>query len=531
MNQYFQLEFKNQNAYIKFFPPKDGGKRVDVNDVVNYLSLKTYQNVNVKDINLGIMSDNPEGTEVFVAPWNGNEVAETMKVTLSLDKMKVFCCFYAPSENGRKLTKEEIKDTLATKNIKYGIDESAIDLFLKERHYCTNYVLAEGLYPIHGKDAKIEYFFNTNINLQPKRNEDGSVDYRELNTISHINKGEILARLIPAEKGESGKNVHGEEIKPRVVKQLKLEFGKNITINEERTELYSNVSGHASCYNGKVFVSDVYEVPADVDNSIGNIDYEGSVHVHGNVKSGFTIRATGDIIIDGIVDNASLIAGGQIIVAHGVHGIKQGVLEAQTNVMAKYIENATVRAGGYVEAEMIINSDVSAGNTVRANGKKGLISGGICRAGHLIEASNIGSQMGTITTIEVGADPRIKERFLALRKDVSSKQEELDRLKLIVNSYGDIIKRGEHLPADKMQYAQSIAIEYKKKKDELLPLQEELMKLRNDMYAAEKSTIDVSRSIYPGVTVSIGELSYHVNDVKNSCRFKKQQGEIVTMII
>ena len=84
-------------------------------------------------------------------------------------------------------------------------------------------------------------FFNTNKNLQPKRNEDGSVDYKELNTISHIQKGDLLARLIKEDPGKSGKNVLGEEIRPRTVRVERLEFGNNITANEDRTEIYSDV--------------------------------------------------------------------------------------------------------------------------------------------------------------------------------------------------------------------------------------------------------------------------------------------------
>ena len=95
---------------------------------------------------------------------------------------------------------------------------------------------------MHGRDAKIEYFFNTNKNLQPKRNEDGSVDYKELNTISHVHAGDLLARLIKEDPGKPGMSVYGDEIKPRTVRSLRLEYGNNITINEERTEIYSEVT-------------------------------------------------------------------------------------------------------------------------------------------------------------------------------------------------------------------------------------------------------------------------------------------------
>ena len=192
------------------------------------------------------------------------------------------------------------------------------------------------------------------------------------------------------------------------MKSCRLEYGRNISINEDKTEIYSDVTGHAMYINGKVFVSDVYEVPADVDNSIGNINYDGSVHVKGNIKSGFTVEAEGDVIVDGVIENASVYAGGQIIVKRGVQGMHKGVLKAGSNVISKYIENATVSAGGYIESEIILNSTVSSGGTIKVHGRKGLINGGVTRAANCIEANNFGTEMETPTILEVGVDPAKK---------------------------------------------------------------------------------------------------------------------------
>ena len=131
-------------------------------------------------------------------------------------------------------------------------------------------------------------------------------------------------------------NVFGEEISPRTVRSLTLDYANNIKCNEEKTEIFSEVTGHASLVKGKVFVSSVFEVPADVDNSIGNVEYAGNVHVAGNVKGGFEVRAKGDIIVEGVVEDALLEAGGQIIVKRGIHGMGKGYLQADSNICLLY---------------------------------------------------------------------------------------------------------------------------------------------------------------------------------------------------
>ncbi len=527
-NQYFQLVFRDGQAFLHIFPPREGGKPLSIKEVTAYLDLEKFHNYDVKNLN-SALADLENESEVFLGVSELLQIREIMDVNISLDKMKATCRFYPPSAGGKLMSAQDIIDDLGFRRVKFGLDQEAIAEFVENRKYCTDYVLAAGQQPVHGKDAKIEYFFNTNKSLQPKRNEDGSVDYKELNTVSHVKKGDLLARLIPEDPGKSGTNLYGEEIRPRNVKSAKLDFGKNITINEEKTEIFSDVTGHANLINGKVFVSDVLEVPADVDNSIGNINYEGSVLIHGNVKSGFSVKASGDIIVEGLVEGAELESDAQIIIKHGVNGMYKGRLVAKTNVMAKYFENATIVAGGYVESEIILNCDVSANDCVRVKGKKGLINGGIVRAKNYVEADHIGTDMGTTTRIEVGVDPRRKERYIELNKLIAAYEQDLEDLRVILKNYGNILKRGEHLPQDKMRFVQQTAVTYKKKEKELAPMKEEIKQIYSEMLSANHSSVSVLRSVYPGVVISISDLSYSLKDVKNYCKFKKQDGVIAAV--
>ncbi len=527
-NQYFQLVFHDNKSFLKIYPSLDGGDQLKINEVTSYLDLKKVGAYDTKAISAAISAN--EETEVWLGPWDGIEHRGSMDIDISMDKMKVVARFYPPSSGGQHMDAKEIVSGLIARRVKYGLNPQAIFSFLMNPKYCTDIVLALGKPPRHGRDAKIEYNFNTNVNLQPKRNADGSVDYKDLNTISHVKAGELLARLIPEDRGDVGKNVYGDEIKPRNVKSAQLGFGKNITINEDKTEIYSDVTGHAMLSNGKVFVSNVYEVPADVDNSTGNINYDGNVNVMGNVKTGFSVVATGDVVINGVVENATVKAGGQIVVKSGIHGGGSGTLISDTNVMAKYIENSTVKAGGYVEAEIIMGSDVSAASVVRAKGKKGLISGGVTRAKNSIEAENLGSTMGTPTMLEVGIEPEKKERHIELTKIIKEKTQELEDMQVIIANYGNMVKKGQHVPKDKLAYAQNLADTYKQGMADLEPMKEEVKRIQHEMLESDSSYVIVSGTAYPGVTVAISDLSLNLKDNRSHTKFHKAEGEIKTDI-
>lgn len=524
-NQYFQMVFRDGEAFLHFYPATDGGAALELREVTSYLERKNYHNFDLKSVNAAMQKHDSE-QEVYIGPWDGIEVSEMMDVNVSLDKMQVICRFYPASQGGRILNARDIVESLAYRKIRYGIDQMAVFNFLQNKQYCVDYVFVRGLAPVHGRDASIEYFFNVNCNLQPKRNEDGSVNYKDLNTISHVQKGDLLARLTKEDPGTPGKNVFGEVVKPRSIKTLHLSFGKNIDINEERTEIFSQVNGHASLHDGKVFVSDVYEVPADVDNSTGNIEYEGSVLIHGNVKTGFEVHASGDIIVEGVVEGAVLSSDNQIIVKHGIHGMYKCDLRAGTNLMAKYIESATVRAGGYVEAEIILNSDVSVNGAVRARGRKGLINGGTVRAGDYVEADNLGSEMGTATALEVGVDPEKKARYIELSKELKELSKNMEDNRIIVENYGKILKKGERLPQDKLLYAQKIGATFKEQSEQYTRIKEEMDTIYEEMREAGQAFVQVNRDVYPGVSISISDLSYIVKEKRSYCRFKKMEGEI-----
>ena len=192
----------------------------------------------------------------------------------------------------------------------------------------------------------------------------------------------------------------------------------------------------------------------------------------------------------------------------------------------KYIENAKIIAGGFVEAEAILNSDVSATAEVRVHGKKGLINGGTIRAGRSIETEYAGTEMGTFTMLEVGVDPAKKERYLELNKEVVKVGKDLDDMKVIIDNYAGMLKKGEILPKDKLLYVQKLALEYKSKKEYVEPLRNEMRLIHIEMMASDRSYIAISRTIYPGVSLSISDLGYNIKDKMNYCKFKKVDGAI-----
>ena len=268
MNGYFQLVCDANQTYLHVFPPTSGGMAVSTNEIAEYLGSRgiSYDSSAIASIagSVGVQ-------EVLINYTPCSEEREAYKLIVSPDKMNAVARFYPPSKGGGRLTKQEFIADLSFKKIEFGIQEEEIDRFFNSRTYCEDYIVAVGQPPRHGSDAHIEYYFNTDLSARPTLKEDGSVDFFNLNTISHCHEGDVLAKLFPEDPGDVGYNVEGEKIKPREVKKGKLKFGRNITVSEDKLSMISEVDGHVTLVDGKVFVSDVLTVE-NVDNSTGNIE-------------------------------------------------------------------------------------------------------------------------------------------------------------------------------------------------------------------------------------------------------------------
>ena len=523
MNGFFQVETTPQGTKLRIFAPKDGGVRCDYNEVKQYL-MRMGIGFEAMAINILANSGQEEG-EIVINNQYYPPINETFVVMVSQDHMTAVARFYPPSSIGTLLTAQDIVNMLHINYIVSGIDEAAIMNWLNHREYCKDIVVARGQIPGLGKNAYIEYFFETNRKARPTLLEDGSVDFFHLNNISHVKKGDVLAVLHPEEQGTPGLTVLGEAQAATVVKKGVLKYGRNIEISEDKLTLRSMVDGHATLVDGKVFVSDVYEVE-NVDNSTGNIEYSGNVQINGNVNSNFSVKAGGNVIIKGVVEGATVEADGDITIAAGVTGMGRGVLKAKGNVVAKFIESATVTAGGYVETESILHSTVSAMTEVNVVGKKGFITGGRVTATNAVTVKTLGSDMGADTTIEIGVDPALKARYSELRESTLRLNKSIMQLRPIMEAAEKKKAAGLPILPEQKKYISNVKMQLKEQEEMLSQQVQEMTDLEDVMEGDSSAHVIVMGEVYMGTRITISGASMVVKDTLKYCRFVKDAGEV-----
>ena len=524
-NAYFQLIEEEEKMYLKVYEPEGDGEMFQVADVTRYLDAISFPEYDVTKITTYL--DRGVFGEPFLL-WSEPIIPVGGKCIVSVDPdgMKATARFYPPSTGGEEMTENEIIGDLRIAGVKYGVKRKAIDHFLQNREYCRDYLIAVATKPRQGHDAKVTYHFDINQTVRPKMNEDGSVDFHQLGNIKPVEAGQKLATLTPVDFGNPGMSVTGKPLKPKVVRNKALRFGRNIRISEDRCKIYSEVSGHVTLVEDMVMVSDIYQVPANVDSSTGDIEYNGTVQVTGNVNTGYKVKAAGDIVVNGVVESAELVCGGNIVLKRGMQGGEKGVLEAEGNITAKFIESSNVKCNGMLKADAVLNSNVECREDVEVRGKKGLINGGSIRTYGSISATTIGSEMGSTTKIEIISDKDLIIRVNEITERNKEIEAELKKIEEVTNGIKAALSHGEEISEEQKGFVKRATKNKPALQKEIRENRHERELLLERIDNNKRSCVKVYDAVYAGTEISVKDAARIIHDHISHCRFVRDGADV-----
>jgi uncharacterized protein (DUF342 family) len=396
----------------------------------------------------------------------------------------------------------------------YGIREDLIHEIEENPDYGTPRLVAEGARPKIGKDAQIVYSFETDTSKIKLKEKNGRVDFKELNLIQNVVEGQVLARKVPPEKGESGRTVTGKLLPSKDGLDCSLDAGKNVKLSEDGGSAIAEINGQVVISGGKINVEPIFVVAGDVNLKTGNILFLGTVLVKGNVDDGFSVKAAGNIEVMGSVGRCDLDAEGDIIVHQGITGKTTGKVLCGRSVWSKFIENADVEAGEFiVVSDGIINSRIIANKKVLCKGKRASIVGGHLRAAEEINAKTLGSVAGSETVLEVGYDPKSKAMFDEMETQYQDLEKQLDDVNLNLGTLENLQKVKRVLPEDKQAYFDELSSRKKELQEEIGKAKKGLEDLKSYLSQLKiMGKICASGTVFPGVKILIKDA---VLDVKS----------------
>lgn len=443
--------------------------------------------------------------------------AKEPRVRIDDDDMRAFLCIQEELKNDYN-NEAVIYQFLKEKGVNYGIIEENLKELLEKQLYNHEIVIAQGLQPENGIDGYYEYKFNLDFSKKPKIRPDGTVDYWSIKMVETVEEGQVIAIYHKAYQGKDGMNVKGKIVLAKRGRDQVPLRGKGFERSEDGSIYTALIDGKIEMMNGRITILPVYEINGDVDLSVGNIDFRGDVIIHGGVCTGVSIKATGTVTIDGIVEGAQIEAGKDVVLRSGVMGASRASITSRGNITAKFFEYTRVHANGSIQADVFLNCKVTCGGSIILDGKKASIVGGDVWAIERISVHTLGSDGEVKTKVRIGNDAAVVRRIGILKSKIEVEEENLRKIEEGLKMLGDVKNDPRRTELLRVKIRDSALLS-----DDTA----ELEKLENQVERARGGNIAVKGKVYPGVSVEMDDLRVQVKEEQENLEFVKNQDKII----
>jgi uncharacterized protein (DUF342 family) len=413
--------------------PVDGQPKANLKKLQSAFKLSEYATFLLVEGSLELLleevtkaktTDNNENSEnaepIASSAIIANAVDTTLEISLDTESMSATLTLKA-GYGGKQIKNSDVVEALKENNVTKGIIKENLINLVKEgiklqggKSISTE--IAKGKISINGKDGYIKYLVRDPVErvMRPKKLDNGNVDMHELGDLIFVKTGRKLAQVIPPTYGTKGFNVIGKVIDAVPGENFSLEESEGSSfLDENNNIIIASIDGMPKHLDKSVAVNKVLEIE-NIDVGSGNIRFEGSIYVKGDVCEGMELSASEDIVIGGVVESATITAGGDITIAKGIIGrqvsendeLENGtVLQAKGNVSAQFVQYADIfsesdiKVAQYIShCQIIVEGDLWVGNLTseKADGK---IFGAFIQSGGSVYAGTFGSPCGAITNL------------------------------------------------------------------------------------------------------------------------------------
>lgn len=433
------------------------------------------------------------------------DLDEEVFLYLSRDETAAWLVLFPPSGRGQTRSSAQLQQLLAERGIVYGVDRMLLRLLpIMPKRYFYLFPIAVGSPAVDGHDGIVSDRYPRVEPQAIQVDELDHVDYTHLHLVQNIGEGDVICDIVPAIPGKNGNTVTGRVLTAKDGMAPVIPSGRNTQLSADGTALVASIKGHLE-YSGAAFlVKPVLHIDKNADRSMGNINFLGDVHIHGDICDQITVRAMGNIQVDGVIEGCTIEAGENIIVSSGVQGQGCAIIRAHKNVYAKYVEHCSIFAQESVQADCIIDSNVYSDGPVKALTGRGIILGGTIRAAQGVFAKTVGSKAEKPTTIILGGLPCEEAERAQILTEIDRTEAEIESLSI------QAMTRDETQKLSRLRLSQCVARMKLEKFDRELERQQP-PDLVNDL---RHLVCDV---VYPGTSVLIGHHTFRIQSTMERC--------------
>jgi len=428
-----------------------------------------------------------------------------------------------------------------TTGIKKKTIEDALSGNLK---FERNLIIARSIPPTTGADEYIEYLIESTTESVNDIDQSDTVNLYETGFIKNVNADTILAKIHPPAIGNNGMNIFGKIIPGLEGKhiQIKKFISTGVYVDEEYQNIKALISGiYQKSHLGVISVSDELIISGNLDFSVGNIDTSSNIVIRGDIKAGFTCKTTGNIFVEGAIEDAHVESGGSIICKSGIVGGLR-IVKANKEIITNYVQDRNIECSSLYVEGMIFGSSIKVSDEVRAK----RIVGGSIISKNKITSETIGNMEHTKTIIKLGVDYNIIDRMekttqviVRIKDDLKKNEQKLAKLNEDYKVCAEKIVRISELGANNIKQTtiseiinrgKEIHAEIERLKEKNIIMRTQSGRLKKEYSALVvkveliETTLKVKDTIYPNTIITMRlngmylvqnpmhDLTFHINE-------------------
>ncbi|ROQ93273.1 DUF342 domain-containing protein [Desulfosoma caldarium] len=401
--------------------------------------------------------ETPPSTETFLSSERLQALEDVFDVVVSSDRLEASLVWsQKPPSN---LTLAELRAFIEKRGICHGITlpSDIVPKILSRPGVKGSIVVARGDPPTPGRDASIQYHFDTDPLKVGRLRKGGSVDFRDRGEIPVVREGDLLAERIPPTPGTPGTDVFGHPIEPPKPLDIVLRAGKGALRSADGTQVFAARTGRPQISaDGKISVHSELEIVGDVDLKTGHVVFDGDVKISGTITAGFRVKAAS--VTASEIHGGKILAEGNVMISGGVINAS---IHAEGQVKARHLAGSTVCACGDVAvSSSIVDSTVETSESLLAPTAT-VLSSQITAAGKML-LLHVGSEKSKACRLVVGEDPILKRKLSSLRDRMQKLKDRTLRFKNVETRQRKALSRTELAIGKMVQFQDRTLLEIRK---------------------------------------------------------------------
>lgn len=323
---------------------------------------------------------------------------------------------------------KDISELLISTGIKYGIEKATEHNIKNEIKKEVNKPFLIAMGTKSKAQSRISYLFEPEKCFNPNE----QVDVFEMEKFYSIHKDQPLANLLVGSDRLPGMDIFGNEISDDeevIINNIDEFVGENVYYSEKDSQIRASKSGYPYI------------------DTLSKINIKSDFVISSDIK-GKDLNLTGDVVVDGVINNSKIKISGNLIAKSNISECLNSGIYVSGDVEIEFAEDAKIVSGGTLKFNKSVRACIIRADNGVIGKDNSSITGGLIQSRKNIDLYSVGSPFATLTEVDITTSPYLKEQIKLLQSELlfarNNSKENEEKIQKLSTSLTELESRYEN---------------------------------------------------------------------------------------